>query len=48
MLIGALGTFGCITRIKSDVTEILEDKIGKDTREEKINIIMAYREELNI
>ena len=48
LLIGALGTFGCITRIKSDVTEILEDKIGKDTREEKIHIMMAYMEELNI
>ena len=48
LLIGALGTFCCITRIKSDVTEILEDKIGKDTREEKINIMMAAMEELNI
>ena len=48
LLIGALGTFGCITRIKSDVTEILEDKIGKDTREEKINIMMAAMQELNI
>ena len=48
LLIGALGTFCCITRIKSDVTEILEDTMGRDTREEKINIMMAAMEELNM
>lgn len=35
-------------RIKSDVTEILEDTMGRDTREEKINIMMAAMEELNM
>ena len=48
MLIAVLGTFSCIMRIKSDVTEILEDTMGRDTREEKINIMMAAMEELNM
>ena len=48
LLIGVLGTFSCFTRIKFDVTEILEDNIGKDTREEKINIMMEAMQELNI
>ena len=47
-LIGVLGAFGCIFRIKSDVAEIMEDKMSQDTREEKINGIMAVMEELNI
>ena len=48
LLIAVLGTFSCIMRIKSDVTEILEDTMGRDTREEKINIMMAAMEELNM
>ena len=48
MIIGVLGAFGCVFRIKSDVAEIIEDNISKETREEKINGIMAASEEFGI
>ena len=48
IIIGTLGAIGCVYKIKSDVEQIMEDSMGKDTREEKINILMAGMEELNI
>ena len=47
IIIGTLGAISCIYKIKSDVEQIMEDSMGKDTREDKINILMASMKELN-
>ena len=48
MIIGTLGQIGCFFKIKSDVEQIMEDSMGQDTREDKINILMTGNEKLNI
>ena len=48
MIIGTLGQICCFFKIKSDVEQIMEDSIGQYTREDKINILMAGNEKLNI